>query len=155
MNSFFIATSILLSVISMPEVPKFDIEEQLSYLAFCESSGNPKVYRANDNGSPSIGLFQFKLETWNWATARYYSAFRETIKKLNEEIVANPPKIKPIILKPGENLHLVLSHDTRRFIPDIMNPEHQRIVARAIIEDGRMADHWKVCSKKMTAYFGL
>lgn len=126
MNSFLIAISAMGlfsgNLMSVPEIPKFDVEETLAFLSYCESSGNSKAYRADDNGSPSIGLFQFKLETWNWAIKRYYRK-----------------------IFPG-NFYFTL---------DIMNPDHQRMVARVMIEDGRYEQHWKVCFAKSKKYFGF
>ena len=88
-----------LNVVDMPEI--------LNQLAYCESSLNPMAYVKDDYGSPSMGLLQFKLSTWNWA-----------IKKYNYKGL------------------------------DIMNPDHQKLVAGRMIEDG-LWKHWKICGKKI------
>src|SRR3990167_3229748 len=90
---------ITLNVVDMPSL--------LNELAMCESSLNPKAYVANDGGSESIGLFQFKTKTFECATKRY------NLKGL-----------------------------------DIWNPEHQKIVATKLLEEGRHS-HWKVCGTKL------
>lgn len=78
MTSLLLASAILVNVYTV-EVPVWDLEEKLAQLAFCESSNNPKAYVHDDGGSPSIGLYQFKQETWNWAVNRYIPS----IVKLN------------------------------------------------------------------------
>ena len=134
LETVFITFSLLSSLFAPVEVPKYDIEEQLSYLAFCESSGDPKAYRANDNGSPSIGLLQFKQKTWEWAVEIYGDSIVEIV----------PGKYEP-----GEYFQF-------RYVPlDIYNPEHQKIMAKAMILDGRYEQHWKVCFAKSKKYFGF
>ena len=42
------------------------IERYLSRLAYCESRGNPKAINPDDMGSPSFGLFQYKIGTFKY-----------------------------------------------------------------------------------------
>lgn len=53
------------------EAHETTIEDILDALALCESSNNEKAWNKNDGGTPSIGLYQFKVATWEWATKRY------------------------------------------------------------------------------------
>ena len=121
-----LTTFLLLNLFTPIQPPVFDIQEVLSNLAYCESSGNPKAYRANDGGSPSIGLFQFKQTTWDWALKRY--------KYENTHFIETK---KGNLISPGDGIW------------DIMNPEHQKIIAKAIIEDGRASTTWKNCWRRI------
>jgi len=38
----------------------------VSQIAYCESRNNPSAYVADDGGSPSAGLLQFKLTTFHY-----------------------------------------------------------------------------------------
>ena len=105
----FILQSILLANLITPKIPVFDMEKVLAQLAYCESSNNPKAYRADDGGSPSIGLYQFKQKTWDWAVKRYHIDFR----------LATSTKLIPVI--------------------DIWNPEYQRMVAREMLKEKRFS----------------
>lgn len=39
---------------------------QASLMVFCESTGRPKSYNTNTNGTLDIGLFAFNDTTWSW-----------------------------------------------------------------------------------------
>ena len=47
------------------------LENILDELSMCESSNNEKAWNKADPITPSIGLHQYKIETWNWATKLY------------------------------------------------------------------------------------
>lgn len=51
------------------------IEMRMEDLAFCESTNNSKAYVHDDGGSPSYGLFQYKIPTAKWFNEKYNLGF--------------------------------------------------------------------------------
>ena len=48
-----------------------EVERYLSRLAYCESRGNPEAINEHDPITPSIGLFQYKVETWAYFSEQF------------------------------------------------------------------------------------
>lgn len=145
LSSLILASTILASVVSMPvEAPKFDMEGIISALIWCESKGDKKAWNDNDGaiGEHSMGILQFKLKTWNWAINRY--KFSNTDFKL-------PGFDKGIIQLPAKQngASTTITYVRSENYLDILNPEHQKLVAREIIKDGRGSKTWKVYWRKM------
>ena len=57
--------------ISEEEMKEYKLKQLLDRLAICESSNNQKAIRPNDPDAPSIGLYQWKIESYVWAGRRY------------------------------------------------------------------------------------
>lgn len=64
------------------------ISEVLEGLAMCESSNNPKAFNRFDGGSPSYGLYQFKLSTFNHFGERYGLKHTDVMNPKQQEAIA-------------------------------------------------------------------
>ncbi len=75
MKSILLILPLLFSyqvAIAQPEYPpKFDVEEALAVIRACESENNPRAYNPADPVTESIGLYQFKTETFHHFGERY------------------------------------------------------------------------------------
>ena len=64
------------------EVPKWDMEETIQALIYCESKG--KEFARNDDdgtiGEDSWGILQMKLKTIHWASKRYKIPMRDPLE---------------------------------------------------------------------------
>ena len=73
-----LTSSLLLNSVSLVSVAEAPLNQEelridyiLSELAYCESRGNPKAHNQDDGGTPSYGLLQFKLRTFNHFGEKY------------------------------------------------------------------------------------